>query len=34
MGVKTAGASAEDFADANLKMILGFFLESFQKIQN
>jgi len=31
LGVKTAGASAEDFADANLKMILGFFWSLFKK---
>jgi len=31
LGVKSAGASAEDFADGNLKMILGFFWSLFKK---
>jgi len=31
LAVKTAGASAEDFADSNLKMILGFFWSLFKK---
>jgi len=31
VGVKTAGASAEDFADGNMKMILGFFWSLFKK---
>jgi len=31
VGVKTSGASAEDFADGNLKMILGFFWSLFKK---
>jgi len=31
LAVKTAGASAEDFADHNLKMILGFFWSLFKK---
>jgi hypothetical protein len=31
LGFKSAGASAEDFADNNLKMILGFFWSLFKK---
>jgi len=31
IGIKTAGASAEDFADGSLKMILGFFWILFKK---